>query len=193
MTGPRLIFLHFMTPIQKIMQHIARPDPRVTSAFVNRLVPTLEDGDILLSREEWHLTNPFVPGFWGHAAIVHGSLAVEAIGEGVVTQDLYRWLYQKDSVAVLRPNVGREQRKIAAEIAKGFADRGIPYDYGFEPGDKSFYCSELVAYAYAKSTADSFDFYPRLTFGVKTVVPQDFYNAKEQNKFYLVDEEINRA
>ena len=193
MAGPRLLLLNSLAPIQKIMQKLGNPEPRISQKLVTEVMALIQVGDILISREEWKLTNPFVPGFWGHAAIYYGSqLVVEAVAPEVRTDFLERWLYQKDSVAVLRP-LGPEIREgdpeLAARIA--YAEKGKGYDYGFVPTAKAFYCSELITYAYGMATGDAFNFYPRKTLGVKTVLPQDFYDAVKDGKFKLICEEIN--
>jgi len=59
---------------------------------------------------------------------------------------------------------------------------GHSYDFGFIIEDRvtparSFYCSELV-YTVLKNTHDDFPFVLRKVWGAKTVVPDDFYNAR---------------
>lgn len=191
MAGPRLLLLNSLAPIQKIMQRLGNPEPRITEALVREVMLKIQVGDILLSREEWKLTNPFVPGLLGHAAIYYGSqLVVEAVAPEVRTDFLERWLYQKDSVVVVRPvGLTQDDRELAARIA--YAEKGKDYDYGFVPTAKAFYCSELITYAYAMATGDAFEFYPRKTFGVKTVLPQDFYDAVKDGKFEIIAQEFN--
>lgn len=171
------------------MQTIGNPEPRISHEFVELVLKNIQVGDVLLSRERWRLTNPFVPGYWGHAAIYFGSdKVIEAIGSGVRDESLLRWLYQKDSVAILRPvGLQRDECELAARIA--FAQKGLPYDYQFVPNANAFYCSELVTFAYASATAGRFNFYPRETLGTNTVLPQDFWDAID--KFDRVASEIN--
>lgn len=190
MAGPRLKILNALEPVQRFMQTLGNPEPKISHKFVEDVLNTIKVGDVLLSRENWRLTNPFVPGFWGHAAIYFGSFKViEAIGKGVVEENLFRWLYQKDSVAILRPRtLSQDELELAARIA--FAQKGLPYDYQFKPSAESFYCSELVTFAYGAATGNKFEFYPRETLGVKTVLPQDFWDAKRQ--FELLIFEINK-
>ena len=70
--------------------------------------------------------------------------------------------------------------KLAALRAE--THEGMPYDYGFEwsaSNNDAFYCSELVWDAYQGIVKD-LPFEPRYTFGVLTIVPQDFDNAKKK-------------
>lgn len=45
----------------------------VSPAQVQKLIETLEPGDILLTRSEWYLSNIGLPGFWPHAALYIGT------------------------------------------------------------------------------------------------------------------------
>lgn len=171
-------------------QKLGNPEPKISEKFVIEAKAKLQDGDILLSREDWKLTNPFVPGFWGHAAIYRDGRVIEAIGIGVRSDDFYRWAYGKDHIAVLRPvGVSSAVRYIAATIARD--QIGAFYDYKFDPSTKAFYCSELVTHSYTIATDGSFDFKLREFWGVLTSTPQDFYNAIADIKFELICEEVN--
>lgn len=81
----RNLILRMLTPIQKVMQKIGKPEPKIKGNFVMKLIPMLEDGDLLLSREDWRLTNPFVPGFW---AVHKVAKSIRLVG-AVTPQDLF--------------------------------------------------------------------------------------------------------
>lgn len=167
------------------MQKIGNPEPQISYQFVDEATKVLKNGDLLLSRENWRLTNPFVPGFWGHAAVYKDGFAIEAIGTGVRRENIYRWMYQKDSIAILRPRSGNGE--LIASIAE--AQIGAEYDFLFEPNAKAFYCSELYVYSY-NWAHDTKRIYLIDQFGVETSTPQDLYNLRE-NVFDVIKEERN--
>lgn len=147
MAGPRSFLLRAATPIQKVMQKIGNPEPKITSKFVNQLEAMIQPGDILGSREDWRFTNLFIPGYWSHIAVyVGGGYVVEAIGTGVRIITLEEFCYTKDSVFMLRVHKPKIMREHAAIRARSIV--GKKYDYIFNSTDEEFYCSEVADYAY---------------------------------------------
>lgn len=68
-------------PIQKNVadtmgkiQVSARKVPLISYDDVDRMRDTLEPGDILIERRNWHVSNVGIPGFWPHAALHLGTL-----------------------------------------------------------------------------------------------------------------------
>ena len=133
----------------------------------------LEAGDILLEKTPFRLTDKFIPGYWGHAAIWVGSKEelirlglwneplivpyhqeieeggqiIEALRSGVELNTLSHFL-NIDDLAVLRENISDTELKKAV-ILRAFAQLGKAYDFNFdvETTDK-IVCSELVYTAY---------------------------------------------
>lgn len=165
------------------MQGIGNPEPAIRSGFVNKLIPLLEDGDLLLSREEWRLTNPFIAGFWGHAAVYHQGQVIEAVGNiykrkgwrwvrtggGVIATDVFQWLYQKDHACARRAHL--IDNGVRSQIGLwAWRQKGKGYDYCFWKGTKTFYCSELFVWAYNMVASV-------LKFQKATITPEDLYKS----------------
>ncbi len=138
--------LRLSTPIQKFMQKLSVPEPKTDFETAVELQEKLKAGDILLSRESFHFTNLFIPGFWSHAVIYGEGYIIEATGNGVRMEDFKTWLVKKHNWCVVRP-VSQYQTGDKA-WSKAFEALGDKYDYEFCQDNKQFYCSELVAWAW---------------------------------------------
>jgi uncharacterized protein YycO len=187
MANLRNLVLEISIPIQKILQKIRPPESRIPYKWVSRL--QLKTGDILLSREEWHLTNLTIPGYWSHAAIVvqedDGFKVVEAVVPSVQKIDFIDWAMRKHSVAVLRvpDNVSVDLSSLSEFLSQQI---GIKYDWGFISRNKKWYCSEIVYYA-IKCFSKGWDFTARIFWGELTITPQDFWNSSKSGKLTVVD------
>ncbi|MDR0528467.1 MAG: hypothetical protein LBG69_02480 [Zoogloeaceae bacterium] len=138
-----------------------------------RLRETLRAGDILLEKTPFRLTDVFIPGHWGHAAIWVGSEeelnalgiwrhpvvlpyqeeiragrgVVEALRSGVEMNTLAHFMNIDDFAALRRAEMTDETR--AAVILQTLRQVGKSYDFNFnaETTDRIF-CSKLVYLAY---------------------------------------------
>lgn len=185
----RSMLLTASIPTQKLMQRIHPPEPLTTVDMALSAERKIREGDILVSREAWHFTNMFIPGFWSHAAIVSGEKKViEAVAPRVRRESFVDWVIRKNFWAVLRPTPwGDVPAKQASLRAMDLV--GLDYDYIFDYTNKSFYCSELVYFCYDDTEAAwSHTFTKRDTFGVRTVTPDDFYNSVRSGKMEIIEE-----
>lgn len=136
---------------------------------LKKTLRSLQAGDILLEKTPFRLTDRFIPGHWGHAAIWLGTeeelkalgiwehpiikpyqtqinagrTVVEALRSGVQLSFLEDFL-NIDDLAILRhPNVNRE--KLVERIILAARQIGKQYDFNFnvETTDK-IVCSELI-------------------------------------------------
>lgn len=176
-------------------KHLPFTHKLVTGKDYYKALKNLKPGSIFVTKIRGDLTSYIIPGYWSHAAIYapisHGmtnEFVMEAEGPGVLQTDLVSFMTSKDYLLILEP-MGLTDRIMAnaAEIAT--AQLGKPYDYDFDfhiTGQKSFYCSELVWWAYAKaceSSAMACPFIPKNELGVATVSPD---NIAEGINFRIV-------
>ena len=162
-SGSRL-FGNIVGSIQK-RRGILYKDPKFLSRVTNRL----KSMDILLEKTPFRLTDNFIPGFWGHAAIYIGSqeeleelgiwnhelvqqytkeiskgrLIVEALRDKVQMNSLEHFS-DIDDFAVLRMRIEFTNEEKAEHILRALSHVGKKYDFSFdvETGD-TIVCSEL--------------------------------------------------
>lgn len=157
------------------------------------LEATLRAGDILLERTPFRLTDAFIPGYWGHAAIWTGSetelrslgiwdhpvvkphhediragrRVVEALRAGVQVNSLRHFL-NIDDIAVLRePRPEPSER--AEAVLQALREVGKRYDFNYDLQTRDrLGCAELVYYAYG-----GIDWPTRKKLGRFAIVPDD--------------------
>jgi hypothetical protein len=140
---------------------------------IARVGQQLQAGDVLLEKTPFRLTDAFIPGHWGHAAVWIGGerelrelglwehpvvaahrseirnarLVVEALRSGVEMNTLGHFM-NVDDLAVLRHrNLDREGRRRV--ILQTLRQVGKNYDFNFDAQSADrIVCSELVYHAY---------------------------------------------
>jgi hypothetical protein len=138
-----------------------------------RVAAELKAGDVLLEKTPFRLTDSFIPGHWGHAAVWIGSESelrelgiwehplvvryqtqirqgrgvVEALRSGVEMNTLKHFM-NVDDLAVLRhSSMGREAKRRV--IVQALRQVGKAYDFNFDTQSTNrIVCSELVYHAY---------------------------------------------
>lgn len=157
------------------------------------LVLGLQAGDILIERTPFRLTNSFIPGRWGHAALWVGSEAelqalgiwddgvvrpyqeairsgrrvVEALRSGVQLNPLESFL-NVDDVAVLRHDTLTPSEKAVA-ILQALRQMGKRYDFNFDVETRDrLGCAELLYHAYGQV-----DWPTRRQLGRSVIIPDD--------------------
>jgi uncharacterized protein YycO len=186
LTKWKLKLLNFLIPVTKIIGKLHAPftHKKVDGIDVLSVGKLVKPGAIFLTYTRGELTNLFIPGEFSHLGICLDKLTVvEAIGKGVSEKDIISFMTSKDRVVLLYPNFCDEK---AMERASLLASESVgkAYDYKFVPGNDAFYCSELAFYAYQSACGGSMPFEKRDRLGVQTVIPEDFYKAK--NKWTVI-------
>jgi hypothetical protein len=152
--------------------------PHITQAQIQDLTQILQPGDLILERQNWYLSNGFLPGFWKHMALYVGS-AEDLERRGLSVDPLVqphwerfrqsdRHGYQPRVIEVVSAGVifspvehtaaaddlavlrprVSESRKNAA-IARAFSHYGKPYDFDFDFfSTDKLVCTELIFRAY---------------------------------------------
>jgi len=177
----RRFLLKLLYPITQRLGKVHAPwsHRAIKSYHYREIRKLIRPGDVFLLQKSGELSNLFIPGFWGHASIYcDKDRVVEAVGIGVVNTDLIDALLSRDAVMVRRPKFATpaEQKK-AADWA--LQQIGAEYDLFFDPGNKAFYCSELIWMAYEKTMGVT-PFTLRQTLGLNTVTPEDIANANDK-------------
>jgi uncharacterized protein YycO len=143
------------------------------ASVAERVSNALQAGDILVEKTPFRLTDTFIPGHWGHAAIWVGNEAelkalkiwdhpvvvphqaairkghgvVEALRSGVEINTLAHFL-NIDDLGVLRHGSVSDEKR-AAVILLTLRQVGKPYDFNFDAETTSrVFCSKLVYLAY---------------------------------------------
>jgi len=137
--------------------------------FINRSLKLLQPLDIILEKTPFRLTDKFIPGYWGHAAIYigneaqlkklgiwdnifvkkfhvqisKGNVIIEAL-RSKVELNTFKNFSNIDDYAHLRLNEELTLEKKREMIIRTFAQIGKKYDFGYDvESSKKIICSEL--------------------------------------------------
>ncbi len=156
---------------------VSRP-PFISVEQIRRVSEQIEPGDIILERRNWYLSNPWLPGFWPHAALYVGTEedlrelgivnhpSVRKHFEAYRKPDKYGHYYRvieavSDGVVLstLEHSAHADYVVVlrprvteverAAAIARAFGHLGKPYDFNFDFDDRErLVCTQLVYLSY---------------------------------------------
>lgn len=193
----RTLLMCIATPIGRFISKFHRPPSKITSEHYERALKYIQDGDTLLSRDDWAFSNWFIPGYWKHVGIYYNGYVYEAVTAGVRCIRFDEWMYKKDYVGIVRPNINFT----VSELQRGFSflveciSDEDSYDFTMSMDDlsektdvdmgsiKAWYCSKYC-YAFYKSMNSSFtdQFVLKETLGEPTVTPNDYWEAVSKFK-----------
>jgi len=135
----------------------------------------LKAGDILVEKTPFRLTDSFIPGHWGHAAIWVGGESelrelgiwdhpvvkphhesvragrgvVEALRSGVQMNSIEHFLNVDDLAVLRREGLGKDQ--LAEVVLQTFRQVGKAYDFNFDTETTHrVFCSKLVYLVYGE-------------------------------------------
>lgn len=111
----------------------------------------LKRGDIVLVGDLKAASSMFITGAVTHSALYLGRKKfIHAVADGVTYTTLHHMFTEYDTMVILRlPKRTKGKRKIIKEAIKFAKNQlGKPYDFDFSPGEKKFFCTELVNSAY---------------------------------------------
>jgi uncharacterized protein YycO len=166
----------------KLFQH-----PEVEKNIATKL----RSGDILLEKTPFRLTDQFIPGHWGHAAIWIGTEKeltalgiwdhpvvvpyqdairkghgiVEALRNGVQLNTLQHFLNIDDFAAIRNPKISNTQMAERIILALRQVGKGYDYNFNVETTNK-IVCSELIYTVYI-----DMDWPTQQTLGRHTISP----------------------
>jgi uncharacterized protein YycO len=185
------ILRFFVIPFSKIVAFLSgvfSQENDLTGKDWEELQSKIRPGHIILSvnSEAWpsNLVQKISSGAdWFHAVIVFDkNYVIESVNEGVVKTHIFEFLKEKDKIVLLEPTFTSEKiMQVAARLAASHIGAG--YDWAFSYSNVNlFYCSELIYKAYDAAMAAQSPFTLRKRFGVETIIPQDFIDAKKKFK-----------
>lgn len=161
-------------------------DPLLAGYDTTALKKELMPGQVGMSRRYHEVTNLYVMGYWKHTCVYVGDgMIAEAVDPVTRLISLDDWVHSKDEICFNIPldPITEDIMLLAASHSKLIASRAIPYDYEFildhnYPHLESQYCAEIPYIAYVLSYPN-WGFKPRKIWGVETVLPDDYANAKK--------------
>lgn len=170
-----LLFFKFF---QIWLQRRGRRETIITDLSVSSIMSVAKPGDILISFEDQRWTSFFIKGDFDHAAIITEDMqVVESVGDlfyngknlgGVRKVPLMGWLYKKDHVALIRPNLSSPECNLKA-ARNSLKYIGKAYDYSFSMNGETIYCSELPYLCYTTEDITFMDVILR-----KEILPIDY-------------------
>ncbi|PIZ95451.1 MAG: hypothetical protein COX81_00840 [Candidatus Magasanikbacteria bacterium CG_4_10_14_0_2_um_filter_37_12] len=122
-----------------------------------KVIKILRRGDIVVTGCLKYASSIFIPGPVTHSILyISKKRMIHAVADGVSTITIKEIFRTYDTLAVLRPNIKRENKRKVIYQAIGFAKKqlGIPFNFDFRPRQGEFFCTQLIDKAYKKAGFD---------------------------------------
>jgi uncharacterized protein YycO len=179
--------------ITMAISKVSRPEPIIEDSDVADLKSLLQDGDCLISRTEWELSNVcekiLTGSYWGHAAIYLKGKVYEATTKGVRITSLEKFCFTKDGLGLCRlPGSPWTQKQISEMVLFCEDQLGEEYDFSIDWGSrKKWYCSKLVYFAWmAGNPLETDAIQSKYVLGQKRIIPQNIWDSVLKIKSYGV-------
>lgn len=171
-------FTWLVYPFSFLISKIGKPEPLCDEKDLEKIMELAEPGDVLLSRENFRLSNWFIRGYYGHGAqFGYNRKVIESVPNKVRVQNVHQWVYTKDDVCLLSPNFPIEFKNMNSKY------KNRKYDFRFFFMSSKLYCMELV-YRYQQDIAlGKLPYKPRrMFFGfVEYLTPDDLLTHFRQH------------
>ena len=181
--------------------------------FLKQILDYSEPLDIILEKTPFRVTDRFIPGYWGHAAIYIGNevqlreleiwdhpmvekyherikmgkTIVEALRSGVELNS-YKHFTQVDDFALLRQNEKWEQVDAGEHIVRALSQVGKAYDFEFDvETPTAIVCSELHYTVFRNLTFNTTNILNRNTISVDQVSYQGYSGSKFTPHILYID------
>ena len=116
---------------------------KMTEEMCDKIIQSVQLGDVLLIRTNGELTTLMQPSKWTHSVLVLTQMhAFEATTKGTRLTDLMYILARCDEAMLLRPKFLINNDHMV-EYALPLVNR--PYDFKFESSDEELYCHEATS------------------------------------------------
>ena len=151
-----------------------RDSGRINQENLEKILPTMKPGDIIISRRNWAATNVSIPGFWKHMSMYIGTgeylkkeykesvsknlidtthYIIEAVGTGVHITPIQELAFHNDYLGAMRTRFS--SARIQRAIQKTLTQVDIPYDFSFNYySDVNHVCSALITKSYLPEYGD---------------------------------------
>ena len=135
-------------PIAKFIALFHKPDDITTSSDYEQLRSIIRNGDILVSRTDWELSNLIMPGYWKHCAVYKDGYVYEAVTKQGVRKILVEeFFFKKDHIGLCRNS---DYLPSEDDLSHGFkfldSELGESYNWSFELDVNNKNCCSQLAY-----------------------------------------------
>jgi uncharacterized protein YycO len=165
-----------VAPVSKFIAYFHIPEPKVSMLEYQEMRSLLKDGDVLVSRKDWALSNVLMPGEWKHCGVFFQGHVYEAVTAGFRRSTVEEFFFKKDMVGVSRFKPLNDDQ-ISWSVIWLEQKIGSKYDYSFSiSDDDKYFCSEVVYLLYSHLFEDfAPNFKTSKMFGQTVVRPTDLW------------------